>query len=104
MTAAVQVVPRAAVRAFITERANDPAGVDLGKEEFEDVCLTCHRLDSRYIGPALGGNPLLTDAKGLETILRDGRGQDAGRRQQLDRRADRRALIAYTKTLKKAAQ
>ena len=39
------------------------------------VCQKCHRLDHAYIGPALGGNPLLADRKGIETLLRNGQGQ-----------------------------
>jgi cytochrome c oxidase subunit II len=92
----VHVVPRADYDRFLAERRR--AGLDLGKEEFTGVCETCHRLNKAYVGPALGGNPLLTDRKGLETILRQGVGKmppvgsdwsDA----QID------ALVAYTKTL-----
>jgi cytochrome c oxidase subunit II len=100
MTALVKVVPRAEYERFIAQRAGN-SSVDLGREEFENVCLSCHRLESRFVGPALAGNPLLTDRKGIETMLREGVGKmptvgsgwsDA----QID------ALIAYTKTLKNA--
>jgi cytochrome c oxidase subunit 2 len=94
MHATVQVVPRAQYDAFIAERAQ--GGVALGQEEFQGVCQKCHRLDHSYIGPALGGNPLLADRKGIETLLRNGQGQmpSVGKdwtSRQLD------ALIAYTK-------
>jgi cytochrome c oxidase subunit II len=100
MTAHVHVVPRSDYDRFIAQRKADAAGVALGKEEFDYVCSVCHRLDTRYIGPALRRNPLIHDRKGIETILRQGVGQmppvgsdwtDA----QID------ALIAYTNTLRK---
>jgi cytochrome c oxidase subunit 2 len=100
MTAHVHVVPRSDYDRFIAQRKADAAGIALGKEEFDYVCSACHRLDTRYIGPALRRNPLIHDRKGIETILRQGVGQmppvgsdwtDA----QID------ALIAYTNTLRK---
>jgi mono/diheme cytochrome c family protein len=62
--------------------------------------MKCHRLDSKYIGPALRGNPLLADRNGIETLLRNGQGQmpPVGRDwsdQQID------ALISYTKQFAK---
>jgi cytochrome c oxidase subunit 2 len=94
MHAKVKVVPRAQYDAFIAQRAQ--GGVALGQEEWQGVCQKCHRLDHAYIGPALSGNPLLADRKGIETLLRNGQGQmpSVGKdwtSQQLD------ALIAYTK-------
>jgi cytochrome c oxidase subunit 2 len=96
MTATVHVVPRAQYDQFVTQRA--AGGVALGKEEWQGVCMQCHRLDHKYIGPALGGNSLLTERKGLEQLLRNGRGQmpSVGRDwsgKQID------ALISYTKQL-----
>ena len=72
------------------------AATGLGKEEWVGVCQKCHRLDHAYIGPALGGNPLLADRKGIETLLRNGRGKmpAVGRNwtsEQID------ALISWTK-------
>ena len=32
----------------------DAAMADAGKTAFETRCMTCHKLDERYIGPALG--------------------------------------------------
>jgi cytochrome c oxidase subunit II len=96
MTATVRVVPRAQYDRFIAQRAAGGAG--LGKEEWEGVCMNCHRLSHKYIGPALGGNSLLTQRRGLEQLLRNGRGQmpSVGRDWSGKQIA---ALIAYTKTL-----
>ena len=74
MTAVVRVVPRAAYEAFIAGRAANPTSIVLGREEYQHVCAVCHKLNAAYVGPALGGNPLMSDAKGLTTILREGFG------------------------------
>jgi cytochrome c oxidase subunit 2 len=96
----VHVVPRADYDRFIAERRANETGAALGKEEFEFVCSICHRLDERYVGPALGGNPLLRDRKGIEAILRNGVGNmPAVASDWTDAQID--ALIAYTKTLPK---
>jgi cytochrome c oxidase subunit 2 len=100
MDAVVKVVPRAQYQQFVSTRASAAGTSSLGKEEFT-ACQSCHRLDHSYIGPALGGNPLLSDRKGLETILRNGQGEmpPVGRNwteHQID------ALVAYTTTLGKA--
>jgi cytochrome c oxidase subunit II len=99
MTATVEVVPRAQYEKFIDERAAEPAAEVLGQQEFQAVCSVCHRLATNYVGPALGSNPLLTDAKGLGAILRNGVGKMPAvgidwTNEQID------ALVAYTKTLK----
>jgi cytochrome c oxidase subunit 2 len=65
MDGVVHVVPRAQYEQFISERAGGAASTALGKEEWQGVCQSCHRLDHKYIGPALGGNPLLADRKGI---------------------------------------
>jgi cytochrome c oxidase subunit 2 len=98
MHATVKVVPRAEYDAFVAKRAQ--GGVALGKEEWQGVCQKCHRLDHAYIGPALGGNPLLADRRAIEVLLRNGQGQmpSVGKdwtSKQLD------ALIAYTKQFAK---
>src|SRR5438477_7698164 len=72
MSAVVDVVPRAQYESFIQQRAANATGPALGKEEWTGVCQKCHRLDHVYIGPALQGNPLLADRKGIETLLRNG--------------------------------
>jgi len=100
MTAHVELVPRAQYDRFIAQRKADAAGVALGKEEFDYVCSSCHRLDSTYVGPALRHNPLIHDRKGIESILRKGVGQmPAVASDWTDAQID--ALIAYTKTFTK---
>ena len=74
MDAKVQVVPRAQYDQFVRERGFNSTGPQLGREEWTGACLTCHRLDHAYVGPQLGGNSLLADRKGIETLLRNGRG------------------------------
>ena len=101
MKAKVDVVPRAQYEAFIAKRASAAGTLDLGREEWTGVCQSCHRLDHKYIGPALAGNPLLSDRKSIETLLRNGQGQmpSVGRdwsAHQID------ALVAYTKRFAKA--
>jgi cytochrome c oxidase subunit 2 len=103
MGAHVRLVPRSEYDQFIAQRKTDESGVALGKEEFDYVCSTCHRLDSTYVGPALRSNPLLHDRKGIEAILRKGVGQmPAVASDWTDAQID--ALIAYTKTVKRGSQ
>jgi cytochrome c oxidase subunit 2 len=101
MDGEVDVVPRSQYDSFVAERR--VGGTELGREEWEGVCLTCHRLDEPYVGPALGGNPLIRDPEALTLLLRNGRGQMPAvgsnwTQQQID------ALVAYTKTLPGGAQ
>lgn len=96
MDATVHVVPRAQYDQFIAARKSDAGTLNLGREEFQGVCEKCHRLDHKYIGPALGGNTLLANRSGLETLLRHGQNQMPAvgfnwTGHQID------ALIAYTK-------
>jgi cytochrome c oxidase subunit 2 len=102
MDATVNVVPPGEYAAFIQKRASPAGTMALGKEEWQGVCEKCHRLDHQYIGPALGGNPLLKSASGIESLLRNGESGTIGvmpavgknwTPHQID------ALIAYTKTL-----
>ena len=96
MKAQVKVVPRAQYDAFIAKRASPAGQLDLGREEWTGVCQSCHRLDHQYIGPALQGNPLLGDRKGMETLLRKGGIQmPSVGRDWSDKQID--ALVAYTK-------
>ena len=74
MSGIVDVVPRAQYQQFIDQRLANESGPNLGHEQWTGVCMKCHRLDHPYIGPALGGNALLADRHGLETLLRNGRG------------------------------
>ena len=101
MKATVKVVPRSQYDAFIAKRASAAGTLDLGREEWTGVCQSCHRLDHKYIGPALQGNPLLGDRKGIETLLRNGQGQmPSVGRDWSDKQID--ALVAYTKRYAKA--
>ncbi|HZQ82898.1 MAG TPA: cytochrome c oxidase subunit II [Gaiellaceae bacterium] len=104
MDGTVKVVPRAQYKTFISNRASAAGTMALGKEEWQGVCEKCHRLDHQYIGPAIGGNSLLTNRTGLESLLRNGESGSIGvmpavgknwTGHQID------ALIAYTKTLPK---
>jgi cytochrome c oxidase subunit 2 len=96
MDATVRVVPREEYEAFIAERAT--AGIELGEETFEGVCLVCHRLDEELVGPPLAGNPVLGDREGLETLLRQGkRAMPPVGTDWSDAQMD--ALFAYTRTL-----
>jgi mono/diheme cytochrome c family protein len=96
MDGTVEVVPRSTYDAFISKRAANAGGPVLGKEEWTGVCQKCHRLDHAYVGPALGGNPLLADRKGLAVLLRTGQGQmPAVGRNWTPAQID--ALIAWTK-------
>ena len=100
MDGTVHVVPRAQYDSFIKQRLANASGVALGKEEW-GACQSCHRLDHAYIGPALGGNPLLGDVAGLTTLLRNGQGQmPAGGKNWTD--AQIQALVAYTKQFAKS--
>lgn len=96
MDATVQVVPRAQYERFVTQRKQNASGAVLGKEEWQGTCQSCHRLDHAYIGPALGGNPLLADVKGITTLLRNGGAQmPAVGKNWTPAQID--ALVAYTK-------
>ena len=102
MKATVKVVPRPQYDAFIAKRASAAGQLDLGREEWTGVCQSCHRLDHKYIGPALQGNPLLGDRRGIETLLRNGQGQmPSVGRDWSDKQID--ALVAYTKRFAKAS-
>ncbi len=100
MDGVVHVVPRAQYQQFVDRRAADPTGSGLGKEEFTGVCESCHRLDKKYVGPALGGNPLLGQVKSLTPLLRNGQGQmpPVGKNWT---EAQIQALVAYTKQFAK---
>ena len=90
MDGTVRVVPRAQYDAFIAQRHANSTGPELGQEEWS-ACQSCHRLDHAYIGPALGGNPLLSDVNGPDDLAPQRSGPDAGGRQELDQRPDRGA-------------
>jgi cytochrome c oxidase subunit 2 len=101
MLAWVDVMEDTDYRAYVEEqkRRLEEASPELGKEIFEGVCLTCHRLEGeRLIGPTLGGNPLLKDHNGLRTLVHDGRGKMPSVGKDWPD-AEYEALFAYTKTL-----
>ncbi len=102
MLATVNVVPRDQYESFIKERAANPASIALGKEEWDHVCAVCHMLDKVYVGPSLGSNPIVTSAKDLTGILRNGVGAmpAVGSDWTDDQIA---ALVKYTKTIVKPA-
>jgi len=96
MDGVVHVVPRSEYDQFIATRKSAAGTYNLGREEWTGVCESCHRLDHKYIGPALAGNPLLADRQGIETLLRNGQGMmPAVGKNWTDHQID--ALIAYTK-------
>ena len=74
MNGYVQVLPQPEFESWVKRRKQESDGVALGKEEWTGVCAKCHRLDEEFIGPPLGGNPLLASKRGLEPILRNGQG------------------------------
>jgi mono/diheme cytochrome c family protein len=95
MRGSVRVVPRERYVAFLEHAVAKTA---LGRQEFNGVCLTCHRLDRTLIGPALAGNSALTDPARLASIVRDGiRTMPAVGSTWTDAQIE--ALYAYTKGL-----
>ena len=96
MNGYVRVLPQPEFESWVARRARRSTGIELGKEEWDGVCQKCHHLEEEFIGPALGGNPLLADKRGLEPLLREGRGNmPAVGNTWTDDQID--ALIAYTK-------
>jgi cytochrome c oxidase subunit II len=70
MRGRVEVVPERVYTAWVGRQLQT---ADLGREEWVGVCSKCHRLSGeRLIGPDLAGNTLLTDAAGLEALVRNG--------------------------------
>ncbi len=55
------------------QRAGDS---DLGEQTFDGACATCHGLEAEgLVGPALAGNPLVTQRDAVEAVVRNGRNQ-----------------------------
>jgi cytochrome c oxidase subunit 2 len=96
MNGYVQVLPQPEFEQWVAKRARQSTGVELGEEEWTGVCAKCHKLEEEFIGPPLGGNPLLASKRGLEPLLREGRGNmpAVGNNWTDDQIA---ALVAYTK-------
>jgi cytochrome c oxidase subunit 2 len=100
MDGVVHVVPRAEYDQFISKRASAAGTQGLGQEEWQGVCMSCHRLDHKYIGPAIGGNTLLGDRNGLGTLVQNGSGQmPAVGKNWTSHQID--ALVAYSKQFAK---
>ena len=93
-----------AVRAVHRRRGRATRASPSAGRSSSSVCASCHRLDHKYVGPALGVNPLLNDAKGLD----DDPAQRASDRcppsAATGRRRRSTALVAYTKTLTKGEE
>ena len=48
---------------------------DLGREEFQGVCATCHGMKGQGgYGPAIADNSIIVQPAGLDAIVRNGRG------------------------------
>lgn len=102
MTARVKVVSPDEYAQFIESRAANQKSVEVGREEYAHVCATCHRLDTVFIGPALGANPILSKLTDLTSIVRNGVGtMPAVGSDWTDEQIE--ALAAYTATIVKPA-
>lgn len=72
MTAQVQVLPRAQFTSWLQKRQAATAA-DLGRETFQGVCAKCHGMQGQGgVGPALTGNPLITQRSGITKLLENG--------------------------------
>jgi cytochrome c oxidase subunit 2 len=103
MLGQVDVVPKAQYAQFLSNRktVSSTSNLALGKEEWQGVCSSCHRLANKYVGPALQGNPLLADVHGLTTLVRNGQGQMPAVGRNWSARQIQ-SLVAYTKQFAKA--
>jgi cytochrome c oxidase subunit II len=94
MKAQVTVTSQADFQKFISGQAAQT----LGKAEFQGVCATCHGMQGQGgYGPALASSSLVTQASGLENIVRNGRVRmppvgNTWNAEQMQ------ALLAYTKS------
>jgi cytochrome c oxidase subunit II len=96
----VRAVPPSEFDAWVARqaRAQEAGTSDLGRQIWEGACEKCHRLDEDYVGPALGGNPTLSDRRALSTIVRNGRrGMPAVGRGWTE--GEMTALFRYTRDL-----
>jgi cytochrome c oxidase subunit 2 len=78
MLATVQVLPKQQFEQWLSsEQDAQAAGTsDLGQQTFQGVCAKCHGPQGKGgYGPALTGNPLLTNKQGLEDVIRNGTGK-----------------------------
>lgn len=78
MLSQVEAMPKAAFDAWLAERkAQQDAGTSpLGRETYDGVCAKCHGLAGEGKvadnAPQLQGSSLVSDAAGIEQLLRDG--------------------------------
>jgi len=71
MKAQVEVVKSGAYGRFLVQHHKRSRA--LGEEMFAGVCATCHGLSGQgYIGPAIAGNPILTNRVALGKLVREG--------------------------------
>jgi cytochrome c oxidase subunit 2 len=72
MLASVIAEPQSSYQTFVSKTA----AASLGKSEFDGVCAKCHGIGGvGDYGPNLASNPLVTQASGLTSIVRYGRGK-----------------------------
>jgi cytochrome c oxidase subunit 2 len=78
-------------------RAQQNGTSDLGRQTWRGVCATCHGLQAKGgFGPPLVGNPILTESKAIERLVRNGQNKMPGvGRGWSDRQM--KALIQYLK-------
>lgn len=77
MKATVEAMPRGEFEAWLAAEKDAQAGgkSKLGAETFAGACASCHGLAGEgLIGPALKGSSLVSDPKGIEALVREGRG------------------------------
>ncbi len=71
MRARVVVTSAAEFESYVSSQATK----ELGRSEFQGVCATCHGMQGQgAYGPNLSTNPLLIQASGLTSIVRNGFG------------------------------
>jgi cytochrome c oxidase subunit II len=78
MTASLEVLPAAEFDRWLEgeARAQEAGDSTLGEETFAGACAKCHGVGGEgLIGPALEGNPIVTQRDALEEVVRNGRGQ-----------------------------
>lgn len=99
MLATVEVMPAGEfVTWLVNEGKAQAAGTSqLGAETWAGACAKCHGPRAEgLVGPRLAGSPLLSDPRGLETVVREGRGRMPPVGQTWDAR-QMDALAAYVK-------
>jgi cytochrome c oxidase subunit II len=93
MRARVIAESQADYQAFVSGKAVS----DLGRQEFQGVCATCHGMQGQGgYGPALANNSLITQKSALTALVKNGRGLMPPVANTWND-AQLKALIAYTK-------